>query len=106
MPMTPLAFIDQYLARYQSHNPALWNYEDGCVLTGCRQLYQATGEEKYLRFVLDYLDARVAADGTIPPLTPATTISTPSTAARRSSWPGTPRGKRSTARPWTFTPGG
>lgn len=43
MPMTPLAFIDQYLARYQSHNPALWNYEDGCVLTGCRQLYQATG---------------------------------------------------------------
>ena len=54
MPMTPLAFIDQYLARYQSHNPALWNYEDGCVLTGCRQLYQATGEEKYLRFVLDY----------------------------------------------------
>lgn len=34
MPMTPLAFIDQYLARYQSHNPALWNYEDGCVLTG------------------------------------------------------------------------
>ena len=53
MPMTPLAFIDQYLARYQSHNPALWNYEDGCVLTGCRQLYQATGEEKYLRFVLD-----------------------------------------------------
>lgn len=66
MPMTPLAFIDQYLARYQSHNPALWNYEDGCVLTGCRQLYQATGEEKYLRFVLDYLDARVAADGTIP----------------------------------------
>ena len=66
MPMTPLAFIDQYLARYQSHNPALWNYEDGCVLAGCRQLYQATGEEKYLRFVLDYLDARVAADGTIP----------------------------------------
>jgi unsaturated rhamnogalacturonyl hydrolase len=59
------AFVDRYLARYRSFKTS-WNYEDGCVLKGCADLYAATGEEKYRRFVLSYLDGRVTREGAIP----------------------------------------
>ena len=42
-----------------------WNYEDGCVLMGCIQLYQATGEELYKDFVRRYMESFINADGTI-----------------------------------------
>jgi unsaturated rhamnogalacturonyl hydrolase len=57
-------FILDYLAHYQPYK-AYWNYEDSCVLTGCRQLYEATGNLEYRRFILAYVDSRIAADGAI-----------------------------------------
>jgi unsaturated rhamnogalacturonyl hydrolase len=42
-----------------------WNYEDGCVLMGCVQLFQATGDKRYQEFVLNYLEGFIREDGTI-----------------------------------------
>ncbi len=58
-------FIQQYLSQYKPYK-TYWNYEDGCVLKGCIDLYAATGDEAYRRFVLDYLNRFVAPDGSIP----------------------------------------
>ena len=58
-------FVRQYLAQYKPYK-AYWNYEDGCTLIGCIDLYRATGEELYREFVLDYLNTYVMPDGTIP----------------------------------------
>lgn len=57
-------FFAQYLQHYQPFKQ-YWNYEDGCVLLGCRRLYEATGSKPYAQFVLDYLSGRVTADGQI-----------------------------------------
>lgn len=62
--MDALSYIDSYLSGYKPYK-TYWNYEDGCVLTGCRQLYQATGEQKYLAFILDYLEPLIAENGEI-----------------------------------------
>ena len=59
------AFIGQYLDRYQDYK-TYWNYEDGCVLLGCADLFAVCGEKAYRDFVLRYLERRVAEDGTIP----------------------------------------
>lgn len=59
------AFIRQYLERYTDYK-AYWNYEDGCVLMGCAQLFRATGEPAFRDFVLRYLEKRVTPDGRIP----------------------------------------
>lgn len=59
------AFAREFLAGYQPFK-RYWNYEDGCVLKGCADLYRATGEESYRRFVLDYLQSFVQPDGSIP----------------------------------------
>jgi len=58
-------FVAQYLERYQDYK-TYWNYEDGCVLKGCADLFAATGEAAYRDFVLRYLEKRVTAEGTIP----------------------------------------
>ncbi len=58
-------YFQRFLAQYRPFK-SYWNYEDGCVLTGCRQMYAATGETLYADFVLDYLTMRVKPDGTIP----------------------------------------
>ena len=58
-------YFQRILAQYRPFK-SYWNYEDGCVLTGCRQMYAATGETLYADFVLDYLSGRVLPDGTIP----------------------------------------
>lgn len=57
-------FIDGYLKDYRNYKD-YWNYEDGCVLMGAQQLYQATGEEKYFHFIENYASRFVAEDGTI-----------------------------------------
>ncbi|MCR4897107.1 MAG: glycoside hydrolase family 88 protein [Lachnospiraceae bacterium] len=55
-------FIDQYLENYTNYKE-FWNYEDGCVLLGCKNLFEATGEKKYYDFIERYLDGFVTEDG-------------------------------------------
>lgn len=57
-------YIDLYLKKYQNYK-SYWNYEDGTVLLGAKQMYEATGEEKYFRFIEDYLRAFIREDGVI-----------------------------------------
>lgn len=59
------AYIEHYLNTYNAYK-TYWNYEDGCVLEGCADLYRATGDEAYRDFVLGYLEGRVQPDGSIP----------------------------------------
>jgi len=59
------AYLKRYLQAYRPYREH-WNYEDGCVLTGCIRLFAATREPAYRRFVLDYLNPRVTRDGAIP----------------------------------------
>ena len=59
------AFIRHYLQDYSDYK-SYWNYEDGCVLKGCADLYAVTREPAYRDFVLRYLERRVAPDGSIP----------------------------------------
>ena len=33
-----------------------WNYEDGCILSGCVQLFEVTGEKIYRDFIFRYLE--------------------------------------------------
>lgn len=57
-------YIKDYLLNY--HNcKDYWNYEDGCILIGCQQLYEATKDEFYKKYILDYVDSFVTADGMI-----------------------------------------
>ncbi len=58
-------FFRSYLEQYQPYK-SYWNYEDGCVLTACQRIYEASGEAYYADFVLRYLSQRVKEDGSIP----------------------------------------
>lgn len=62
--MAVLDYIDNYLSEYHNYKPH-WNYEDGCILTGCRQLYTATGKDRYLQYIIKYLESFINADGMI-----------------------------------------
>lgn len=57
-------YIKDYLSNYKNYK-TYWNYEDGCVLIGCVQLYQATGDDFYKEFVLKYMKDFICEDGTI-----------------------------------------
>ena len=59
------AFIGDYLAAYAPYKK-YWNYEDGCVLKGCADLYRATGDAVYKDFVMQYMETFVEPDGSIP----------------------------------------
>ena len=59
------AFIARFLKDYRPYK-TYWNYEDGCVLKGCADLYRATGEPSLRAFVLDYLERFVTPEGDIP----------------------------------------
>ncbi len=59
------AFLSRYLSQFEPYK-RYWNYEDGCVLKGCIDLYRATGEPVFRDFVLTYLDRTVLPDGSIP----------------------------------------
>lgn len=59
------AYAKAFLKAYTPYK-RYWNYEDGCVLKGCIDLYRATGDEEYKQFVMDYLYTYVAEDGSIP----------------------------------------
>lgn len=58
-------FIRNYLKAYTPYK-TYWNYEDGCIMMGCQQLYEATGDIYYKNYILSYLGARILPDGTIP----------------------------------------
>ncbi len=58
-------FFQSYLEGYQPFK-SYWNYEDGCVLQGCRSLYAATGDVRYRAHLMRYLDSRVEDDGCVP----------------------------------------
>lgn len=61
-----LRFFEDYLASYVPYKADMWNYEDGCVLNGCEQMFAATGDARYRDFALSYLSGRVTTDGSIP----------------------------------------
>ena len=65
MTMDIQQYFQRFLANYTPYKK-YWNYEDGCVLKGCIDLYHATGDVLYRDFVLDYVSAYVATDGSIP----------------------------------------
>lgn len=45
--------------------PKEWNYKTGVMLMGAKQMYEATGEEKYFSFIESCLDALITQDGEI-----------------------------------------
>ena len=59
-----MEFSLQYLNRYTPYKK-YWNYEDGCVLKGCADLYTVTGNSFYRDYVISYLENVVSADGQI-----------------------------------------
>lgn len=62
--MKALEYVDRFLEGYEDYKK-YWNYEDGCVLVGCIDLYAVTGEKKYRDFVVDYCDRFVGPFGSI-----------------------------------------
>jgi unsaturated rhamnogalacturonyl hydrolase len=57
-------YVEYHLAHFENAKTD-WNYEDGCVLMGCVQLYQATGKNMYKDFVIEYMKKFINDDGTI-----------------------------------------
>ncbi|NLP34624.1 MAG: glycosyl hydrolase family 88 [Clostridiales bacterium] len=57
-------FIKNYLDRYCNFKE-YWNYEDGCVLIGCVQLYKATKDPYYKEFIIRYMKDFIRPDGGI-----------------------------------------
>lgn len=60
-----LEFVLRCLREYEAKE-VKWNYEIGCVVMGCKQLYEATGERTFLDHALQIMEARVTPEGTIP----------------------------------------
>lgn len=58
-------YFKELLKTYQPYK-TYWNYEDGCILKGCIDLYNATGDEAFKQYVLDYVSTYVKEDGSIP----------------------------------------
>lgn len=59
------SYVTDFNSEFTNKQVDKWNYEDGCVLMGALQLYEATKEGRYKEFVLTYLDRAIAQDGTI-----------------------------------------
>ena len=56
--------VESTLKRY-TLNEARWHYEHGLQVMAIQKVAEATGEARYLRFVSDWIDHFVNADGTI-----------------------------------------
>jgi unsaturated rhamnogalacturonyl hydrolase len=56
--------VESTLKRY-TLNEARWHYEHGLQVMAIQKVAEATGEARYLRFVSDWIDHFVQADGTI-----------------------------------------
>lgn len=57
-------FVKDYLQNYQN-DKSDWTYEDGCILIGCQQLFEATNDEYYKQFILQYMNHFITEDGEI-----------------------------------------
>jgi unsaturated rhamnogalacturonyl hydrolase len=57
-------YVEYHLAHFENAKSD-WNYEDGCVLVGCVQLYKATGNHMYKEFIIEYMKKFINDDGTI-----------------------------------------
>ncbi len=57
-------YVTSYLKNYINAK-INWNYEDGCVLMGSVMLYEATGDDFYKDFIVDYMKDFINEDGTI-----------------------------------------
>ena len=42
-----------------------WNYEDGCLLLGCKKMYEVTGDDFYKDYIVRFVDPYVDSDGNI-----------------------------------------
>ncbi|MDD3171370.1 MAG: glycoside hydrolase family 88 protein, partial [Bacilli bacterium] len=49
----------------RSNRSPSWNYVDGCMMTSLLELYKTTKDEKYLSFIVDFIDFYVYDDGII-----------------------------------------
>jgi len=56
--------VESTLQRYTLHD-ALWHYEHGLQVMAIQQAAEVTGEARYMRFVSDWIDNFVRADGNI-----------------------------------------
>ena len=59
------SYVTDFNSSFTHKQEDKWNYEDGCVLMGALQLYQATGEDQYKTFMMNYLDRAISEDGVI-----------------------------------------
>lgn len=57
-------YIKDYLSNYHTYKD-YWNNEDRYILLGCQQMYEATKDKFYKKFILNYVDSFVNADGLI-----------------------------------------
>ncbi|RDY30385.1 glycosyl hydrolase family 88 [Lachnotalea glycerini] len=57
-------YVEYHLSHFENAKSD-WNYEDGCVLMGCVQLYRATGDSMYKDFIIEYMKQFINDDGTI-----------------------------------------
>lgn len=58
-------YAKYYLTHFKSAKVNQWNYEDGCVLLGCVQLYKITNDAFYKEFIFGYMKDYIQEDGTI-----------------------------------------
>lgn len=56
-------YIKNYMEQFNRLDRKCWNYEDGCVLIGALDMYEATGEEFYFDSIRDFVDRYVKEDG-------------------------------------------
>lgn len=59
------SYVTDFNSSFTHKQEDKWNYEDGCVLMGALQLYEATQEKRYKEFVINYLDKAIENDGCI-----------------------------------------
>jgi len=60
-PDRPFWNIESIKAGKEPH----WNYIDGCMMTSLLELYKETNEEKYIKFVENFIDFYVFEDGSL-----------------------------------------
>ena len=61
------AFMRQYpiVSDMPQQKRRRWNYENGCILSAMEQMWLATGDDKYFRYIQDNMDLFIRDNGTI-----------------------------------------